>query len=359
MKIFDFYIAKVFFVYWFGGLVVFATLYLTVDALGMVTQHSDVGIMSFVRYYAYSLPALIYQLFPVICLFAVLFTISQLNRSNELVALYSMGHSLFRISLPVVMCVALLSLVFFGISDRVFPRLALKKKYVEYVEIKKRPGAFGTVKTNRIWYRSENVLFNIKTLNPQESSAQGVTLYYFNDTWDLVQLVSAKSVVMEGSLWKLTDGLITIFMEESSFPLTKNFQSKNIVMNEEVADLQSASDSSDQMSLGELSRFIERNREAGLETTSYEVDYHSKFSFAFAALVMSLIGLPFAVERVRAGGGFKNVGICLGLAFLYWSLYSSFLTLGRYGALPPFFAAWIPNMLTLGASGVLFKRLNR
>ena len=161
MKIFDFYIAKVFFVYWFGGLVVFATLYLTVDALGMVTQHSDVGIMSFVRYYAYSLPALIYQLFPVICLFAVLFTISQLNRSNELVALYSMGHSLFRISLPVVMCVALLSLVFFGISDRVFPRLALKKKYVEYVEIKKRPGAFGTVKTNRIWYRSENVLFNI------------------------------------------------------------------------------------------------------------------------------------------------------------------------------------------------------
>ncbi|MAV92059.1 MAG: LPS export ABC transporter permease LptG [Bdellovibrionaceae bacterium] len=359
MKIFDFYIVKIFFGFWIGGLVVFATLYLTVDALGMVTRYTDVGMGAFVRYYAFSLPALIYQLFPVICLFAVLFTLSQLNRSNELVALYSMGNSLFRVALPVLLSVLFLSLVFFGISDRIFPRLALKKKYVEYVEIKQKPGAFGMVKTNRIWYRSENTLFNIKVLNPQESTAQGVTLYYFNDAWDLVQLISAKTVAMQGSLWKLKDGLITIFLTDSSFPLTQSFQAKNIVMNEEVSDLQSASDSSDQMSLGQLGRFIERNREAGLETTSYEVDYHSKFSFALAALVMSILGLPFAVERVRSGGGFKNVGICLGLAFLYWSLYSSFLTLGKYGALPPFLAAWTPNLLTIGASVVLYKRLNR
>lgn len=357
MKIFDRYIIRLFLTYWLAGLVVFVTLYLAVDALGFAMRYSDAGIYPFIKYYAFSLPALIYQLFPVICLFAVLFTLGQLNRSNELVALYSMGHSLFRISLPVLISVGILSLVFFFVSDQAFPTLAMKKKYVEYVDIKKRPGAYGTVKTNRIWYRSENVLFNIKTLNPQESSAQGLTLYYFDEAWELVQLISAKKVSMDGALWKLSDGLITVFIEDSSFPLSESFKTKNIVMNEEVADLQSSADSSDQMSLTQLSRFIDRNKEAGLETLRYEVDFHGKFSFAFAALVMSFLGLPFAVDRVRSGGGMKNVGICLGLAFGYWSLYSSFLTLGHYGALLPFLAAWIPNILTLGLATFLYRRL--
>ncbi len=357
MKIFDRYIIKLFFTYWLAGLVVFVTLYLAVDALTITMKNTDVPVYSFVKYYAFSIPSLVYQLFPVICLFAVLFTLGQLNRSNELVALYSMGRSLFRIALPVLACVAILSLVFFFISDRVFPTLAMKKKYVEYVEIRKKPGAYGTVKTNRIWYRSENVLFNIKTLNPQESTAQGLTLYYFDDAWELVQLINAKTVKMEGSLWKLGEGLITVFVENSSFPLTESFKTKDVVMNEEVADLQSAADSADQMSLGQLSRFIDRNKEAGLDTLRYEVDYHAKFGFAFAALVMSLLGLPFAVDRVRGGGGFKNVGICLGLAFGYWSVYSSFLTIGQYGALIPILAAWIPNILALGLAGLLYRRL--
>lgn len=357
MKIFDRYIIKLFLSYWLAGLVIFVTLYLTVDALGFVMRYSDVGVYPFVKFYAFSLPGLIYQLFPVICLFGVLFTLSQLNKSNELVALFSMGQSLFRVAAPVIVSVCVLSATFFVISDQVFPSLARKKEFVEYVEIKKRPGSFGTVKTNRIWYRSENTIFNIKTLNPQESTAQGLTLYYFDDAWNLVQLVTAKSVAMDGTLWRLRDGLITIFMEDSSFPLTESFKSKNIVMDEEVADLQSSSDSSEQMSLSQLSRFIDRNREAGLDTLRYEVDYHAKFSFAFAALVMSVLGLPFAVGRVRSGGGLKSVGICLGLAFGYWSLYSSFITLGHYGAIAPLAAAWIPNLLTLGVAGLLYRRL--
>lgn len=357
MRIFDRYIIWLFLTYWLAGLIVFVTLYLAVDAMSFVMRFSDAAAYSFVKYYGFSIPALVNQLSPVVSLFAVLFTISQLNRSNELVALYSMGLSLFRVALPVILCVASLSLVLFGISDQVLPSLSLKKKFVEYVEIKNKPGSFGTVKTNRIWYRSENVIFNIKTLNPQESAAQGLTLYYFDDAWELVQLITAKTVSMDGALWKLKDGLITVFVEGSSFPLSESFQAKNIVMNEEVADLQSAADSSDQMSLRQLGKFIARNKEAGLETLRYEVDYHSRFSYAFAALVMSLLGLPFAVEKVRQGGGFKNVGICLGLAFAYWSLYSSFLTLGRYGAIPPVMAAWAPNILTLGVSGLLYKRL--
>ena len=127
-------------------------------------------------------------------------------------------------------------------------------------------------------------------------------------------------------------------------------------MNEDLKDIQSTSNSSEIMSVKELSRFIERNKEAGLDTLSYEVDYHAKFGFAFASFVMTMLGVPFSVSRSRSGGTFANIGICMGLAFGYWVAYSSAVTLGRHGAIPPIFAAWGPNVLAITVAWLALRR---
>ncbi|MGE0527101.1 MAG: LptF/LptG family permease, partial [Bdellovibrionales bacterium] len=264
-----------------------------------------------------------------------------------------------RVSVPILIVVAVVSAGSFMVGDQVLPRLLQKRNYVEYVEIKKRPGLYSTVKTNKIWFRSENILFNIKSLNPETGRAQGITLYYFDPDWDLTQLIAAREVEMTGSLWELKEGLVTLFAAESSFPLTRSFRKKTITMNEDLNDIQSTANSSEIMSLRELGRFIARNKEAGLDTLRYEVDYHAKFGFAFAALVMSMVAVPFSVSRSRSGGMFINLGICLALAFLYWVAYSSAITLGEHGALPPVAAAWGPNLLMVGLTALLMKRLKR
>ncbi|MCB0366375.1 MAG: LPS export ABC transporter permease LptG [Bdellovibrionaceae bacterium] len=358
MSIIDRYIAGKFLLFFLGGLIVFATIFLAFDSLTSMVRH-DVGSDVLIRFYTYYLPAILYQMIPVACLIATVFTLSSLNRSQELVALFSVGMSLARVSLPILVMVALVAGFNFWMGDRLIPKFNQKKNFVYYVEIKKRPGLYSTVKTNKIWYRSENVLFNIKTLNAEKATAQGLSLYYFDAEWNLIQLIAAKTVHMAGSTWELDEGTVTLFAKESSFPLTKSFDKKVIEMNEEVADLQSSESSSDTMSLNSLSKFIAKNKEAGLDTLRYEVDFHSKMSFPFAALVMSLMGLPFSVTRQRSGGTFLNVSLCIGLAFVYWTLYSSAITLGRHGAMPPFIAAWAPNLLMTIGAAVLFLRLRK
>lgn len=358
LSIIDRYIAKKYLLFFTAGLLVFVTIFLAVDFIGSFARYQvSTGVLF--RYYAYFLPQVIHQMFPVASLLATIFTLSHLNSSNELVALFSMGSSLARVSAPILVIVALTSVVFFWAGDRLLPSFAQKKSYVEYVEIKKKPGLYSTVKTNKIWYRSENVLFNIQTLNSKEATAQGLTLYYFDSTWRLIQMIKATSVKMKNEVWELSDGIITIFAEESKFPLTKSFEAKTVIMNEDVADLQSSAPSSDVQSVGQLRRFITKNKEAGLDTLGYEVDYHSKFGFAFAAFVMSLIGIPFSVSGQRSGGGFKNAGVCVGLAFGYWALFSSSPTLGRHGMFPPVVAAWGPNLLTVGFAVYLLIRLKK
>lgn len=359
MQLIDRYILKLFSLYLVAGIVVFVTIYLTVDVMTFGLKNAEAPTEALIKYYGYKTPWVIYQLLPVACLMATLFCISTLNRTNELTALFSMGMSLMRVVTPILVAVSALSVISFGIGDQVLPQLSQKRQYVEYVEIKKKPGLYSTVRTNKIWFRTENILFNIKTLSPEASRAQGITLYYFDPAWNLTQLIVANEVELKGRIWNLKDGLVTLFAAESSFPLTKSFAEKPITMNEDLNDIQSTADSSEQMSLKELGRFIERNKEAGLDTVRYEVEYYAKFGFAFAALVMSTLGVPFSVSRTRSGGTFMQIGVCMALAFAYWVAYSSGMTLGVHGVLPPILAAWGPNFLALGAAFLLIKRLNR
>ncbi len=123
---------------------------------------------------------MIYQLMPVACLMATLFTLSGLSRSNELTALFSVGTSLTRVSARSSRPSP--SFVPGGVRARrsgvaAFDAAAQLRRVRRD---QKTPGLYSTVKTNKIWYRSENILFNIKTLNPETARAQGITLYYFD-----------------------------------------------------------------------------------------------------------------------------------------------------------------------------------
>ena len=178
-------------------------------------------------------------------------------------------------------------------------------------------------------------------------------------------MITARDVKLLGDNWELDKGTVTLFAgssspkDDSSAPMTKDFDKKSISVSEDVKDIQKSSGSTDSLNLSELKQFIKRNKEAGLDTLRYEVDYFAKFSFGFAAFVMSSLGIPFSVSKQRAGGSAFNVGITIALAFGYWAAYSSGITLGRHGALPPLLAVSVPNIAMVILSGFFMVRMKR
>jgi lipopolysaccharide export system permease protein len=355
----DRYVSGLFWTYFIGGSLVFVTIFLAVDAMSTMVNHKGLELTILLEYYIYFLPEIFNKLLPVACLLATILTISTMNKANELVALFSSGMSLIRITMPLLCWVMVISLGFFFVMDKAGPAMARKKNFIFYTEIEKKPSLFSTVKTNKIWYRSKNAIFNIKTLSPQGDTAQSLTLYFFSPEWDLLQMITANKVELKGASWNLLDGSVTVFTGSSSFPLTSQFKEKTIAMGEDAKDLQSTGQTSDMLNQLELSRFIDRNKEAGLDTIRYEVDYHSKFSFMFSGLVMCLLGIPFSVGKARSGGTMLNVGIVIALVFGYWILLSSSLTLGTHGHLNPIMAAWAPNLLMAGLAYFFLLRLKR
>ncbi len=353
----DIYTGKVYLGAFFGALLVFATLFLAVDALSTLVKFSGVSLTSVISYYLFYLPEVLSKMIPMACVMALVVTMSSLNRTSEMIALFASGMSLLRIALPSFVCIFVISVGSFLIGDQVLPQLIKRKNFVYYNEIEKNPTKFQFVRTDRIWYRSKDAIFNIKTLSPDGLRAQGLTMYFFSPEWQLLQMMTAQDVAISGTQWELKKGSVTLFDSASSFPLASDFQEKKISMQEESKDLQSTGQTSDMLSQRELSRFIGKNKEAGLDTTRYQMDYHAKFSFAWAGLVMALLGLPFTAQRARSGGAMLAMGMCLGVIFLFWILYSSGQALGTHGVLPPVIAAWTPHVLMIAGSFWTLRRM--
>lgn len=356
----DRYILGLFWTYFAAGLLVFVTLFLATDAMSLLVRHSSASAQNIIQYYLFYVPEIIYKMVPVACVVGTVLAISTMNKGSELIALFACGMSLFRVARYIFISLFVIAIGNYFLSDQLLPLFTKQKHYIYYNEIIKNPSKFQTIKTDRVWYRSKNSLFNIKTLNSIGNRAQGLTVYFFDENWKLIQLITAAEVDLNGKQWLLHKGTISVFSEESSFPMISEFAEKSISMSEDAQDLRSTGQTSDLLTQSELTRFISKNKEAGLDTIRYEVEYYSKFSFAMAGLVMSLLSLPFLVGNQRHGSSMvKNISICLGLVMAYWVLYSSAQTVGQHGQIPPLVAAWGANLI-MGALGTHFLlRLRR
>lgn len=356
MTIIDRYILKSFILYLFAGLTVFVTLFMAIDFVTATSKY-DVGLIIFAKYYLYYTFEILSQLMPVACLLGTLFTLGTLNKNSELVAMFSMGMSLFRVSVPILTGTCVLSLALFLFQNQFITRLVDKKNYIFYVEMKKKPHMYSTSKQENIWYRSGQNIFNINLLNSKEEKASGVTVYTFSNAWTLQQILEAGEATVKTGLWTLKNGKITVFFDDFSAPVSERFVERTLAVGEDVIDIKSTSKASSVMAVGELRRYISRNKEAGLNTTPFEVDYYAKFSYMFTSLVMVLLGVAFSIgSSPRAGGVLVNLQKCLLVTVGYWGVYSSSLTLGKFGGIPPMLAAWGPNVIMIALASFLIWR---
>ena len=82
----------------------------------------------------------------------------------------------------------------------------------------------------------------------------------------------------------------------------------------------------------------------------YKVIFHQRFSLPITTIIFAILGIPLAITppRVRYNRGFL---LSIGIILVFY-LLRAFITfpLGESGAVPPFIAVWIPNII-LGTIG--------
>jgi LPS export ABC transporter permease LptG/LPS export ABC transporter permease LptF len=364
--ILDRYILRSFFFYFAATVAALVLLTeivtLFLDLLSDVVEHQIPASMV-ADYFLHLTPQLIYIVAPLGILVAVLVSFAIFTQNNEVTAAKASGISLYRLTAPVLGAAALLSVGLFFFEYSV---VAVANRYQDAVRdrIKGRP-AQTYLRPDRQWIVGEGSrVYYYNFFEPKEQVLGGVTIFEIDPaTYELRRRLSAERATYypwgqgnSGGGWVFTSGWERDISTSGVNRFEQFEQRAYPELREQPSYFLKEAKPSTQMNFLELRSYIDDLRKSGFDVVPLAVQLQRKFSFPSFLLIMTLIGLPFAFSIGNRGAltGIA-VSLCIGAAF--WGTTSLFETLGNLNQLPPFAAAWSPNLL-FGLGGLyLFLRI--
>jgi lipopolysaccharide export system permease protein len=295
-----------------------------------------------VQYFIWKFPEMIGRTATFSILMATLLTLGVLSRDSELIAMRSCGISLVRISLPMLalgLCASFLLLIN---AEVVLPVSYARTEMIDRVKIKKK-GERVTFKRNNIWFRSALMILQARLFEPKTKTLSGVVVWTVDAAMNPVSRIDAESAVYRDGQWQLNNTTQRNFTAAGFAPKEAAIMSLNL--NLKVEDLQVLDSDADNLSIRTLREYAENLRRGGYTAYRYLTLMHTKIAAPFAALIMVLLGIPFALRNNRSSGIAMGIGAGVAIGFAYFIVNAVLLSYGRSGVLPPMLAAWGANIL--------------
>lgn len=108
--------------------------------------------------------------------------------------------------------------------------------------------------------------------------------------------------------------------------------------------------------IGRVSTGIDELEQYKEHYNDAQIEYHKKYSLAFACLVFATIGAPLGVMARRGGFG-VGAGFSLLFFVLYWALMIGGQKIAERGLLYPVISVWLPNAILSAVGLFMLYRL--
>jgi LPS export ABC transporter permease LptG len=309
------------------------------------------------------IPYIIYNVTPLCSLVAVLVTFGALNRSSELTAMKATGISLYRVVAPVLVMALLISAALFAFDDFYLPAANRRQEALRSI-IKGKP-AQTFLRPDRKWISGQTAtpdplanpatraaatptrIFYYQFFDPDKNYFGNLTVFEFEpNSFVLKRRIFATSARWDErvSRWVFENGWQRTFSGETISSYQPFTLSSFPEIREQPTYFKKEDLQSQQMSYGELSRYINDLKQSGFDTKRLAVQLNRKLAYPLITLVMAILAVPFALTMGKRGG-LAGIATAIGLAIAYWVVDGLFGAMGNVNTLPAFLAAWSPDLL--------------
>jgi lipopolysaccharide export system permease protein len=224
MKILTKYIVRQFFLHLLLSIGAFVMLFLIVDIfenIGTIIEN-PVSFDIIVVYFVTKIPYVLFLTLPMAVMLATLVSIGLMGRNLELIAMMSSGVSHMFIIRPALILAAILSIMSYLGNEYVVPQANSYNEYIRKVKIEKKkvsPGA--EYRLDKIWVRDENTIYYIDRFMPQDNTIEGITIYTFDDRFQLKERIVAAKAIWKGGRWVFYNVIENDFAGTGSFSTMK------------------------------------------------------------------------------------------------------------------------------------------
>jgi len=358
VRILDRYLLREFSVYLALGLLGFICLFSVVDVFDKINvflDHRAPGTLM-ARYYLYRTPEVIVQVMPVALLLATFLALGQLNKFGELTAMRSGGLSLLRILRPVFVtsaCAVVLSLV---LGELVVPRANRERDRIYDEQIQRLTKGPATERADVTYLGAGGRIYYMRLYVVPERRMHEVSVQEFQ-RGELVMRIDAAEATWDGRRWVFSSGYLRHFRGEQESAQPFNRLALDAIA-EPPDNFAREGRQPAEMNYLELRAHVRKLRASGARVANYLVDLHMKLAFPLINFIVILIGAPVA-SRLRATSAALGFGLAVTISFAYYAFMQSGKALGHNGALPPYVAAWLGDIVFGGVGTVMMFRAQR
>ena len=338
----------------FAGLVMFVTIEF-LEHMDIFTDSFNSFLLSLV-YILLRIPHYFNLLLPLASLISMLILLIMMVRNNEIIAARTSGISTISLMKPFIAFAFALIIFSFIIAEWIMPYAANAAEYLYRVKIKKED-SYVHFKNNRIWFKKDNILSNIDFFDAKKDTITGLTIIELADDFTIKKRIDAKEGTWKDSAWLFTTVIERTF-GDNAIQSKKVYSEMKDLIKETPAMLKVGQRNPEEMGYKDLLRYIHRLKREGHDVRRYLVDLYNKMAFPFINLIMVFVAFSVGLRYTKTKHIAKGilVGVCVGI--LYWFIHNICLSFGYAETFPPFFAAWLSNMLffSLGIIGVITLR---
>ncbi|MCX6235132.1 MAG: LptF/LptG family permease [Bacteroidetes bacterium] len=283
---------------------------------------------------------------------SVIFFTSKMAANTEIVAIVSSGISYNRLMRPYLISSIFLAVMSFLLANFVIPQtnktlLAFEEKYVS------APRSTRDINIH-LQVAPETYIY-VESYNALTATGHKFSLEKINKKGLYYKLTSEKAVwdslTSNWSVYNYAERTIDGLKETIS-----KGKLKKVAMDLKPEDFTFKVEDVITMNFADLNRFIKDEKMKGTKkVVEYIVAKQKRIANPFATIILTFIGFSLSSRKVRGGIG-MNLGIGITITFTYILFMQVSSVYATYGNLPPFWAAWLPNVF-FGALAVVLVRI--
>ncbi len=346
-----------------GTLVVLLSLMVIFDMYDGFKELLAVGVTpgQGLRYYALLLPSFLPVVVPLSLMVSLTFSLTNLHRNNEVMAMRAAGWSLWRVSRWLWVAALLLSAGLFVLNARVAPwsQEAAESYFRELAETAGDPRNRTLVETLGFEDRATGTLWFMNRMDSADLHGYGVTVHDRDAPGPEHTRILAREArfLPEAGYWSFADGRVLELDTERGLPLRsltfERLDRPDLTAHPRL--MLALDEKPNDLSLFQLRDLLATIDAEHPMRPAYAVRYQKMLAGPLVCFFLVGIAVPLAVSGVRTTA-MSNIARIAGLFVLYFVLTSLSTLLGEREILPVTLSAWLPQGLMLLAALWLFTR---
>jgi lipopolysaccharide export system permease protein len=310
--------------------------------------------------YAYKAAVVVSQVAPAAMLLGAGIAISTFRQTREYTAMRSVGLGPWRLGVPVLVVSLLAGGALVVLHDVVGVRAAARAEEIHAV----RFGRGGDMRRYLAareplrWFRGRDGrrIYHLRGSLPG-GGFERVTVMEVGSGFTLARRIDAARMRPDpgGDGWILEEVEDRTFAPDGSMIL-EEAPSRRYRFDEPAGAFAVVAGRASQMRWNTLISQIKLRKQLGLPVADFELERYNRLAYPLVGVPGALLAMALALRRNRKGHIATALVESVGVSLLVWGLQGVTWALGLSGRVPPWVAAWAPNVLFLLAGLLVVRR---